>query len=176
MRVGATGPASAAALVLSLLATVALTACSEPGATADPPARAPRAFVGLETAPLLDTTPAVRNAVMAEAAATHAGLVRELIPWGRIQPFPDRVAFAPLDGLVGAAARHGLPLLPVINGTPDWALRPDERGGLGGTGPPDDLRVLGRFAARLVARYGPRGTFWRAHPRLPRRPITAWQV
>jgi hypothetical protein len=35
---------------------------------------------------------------------------------------------------------------------------------------------MGRFAATLVRRYGPRGRFWSAHPELPKVPIRAWQV
>ena len=32
------------------------------------------------------------------------------------------------------------------------------------------------FLQQLIHRYGPRGDFWREHPRLPKRPIRAWQI
>jgi len=35
---------------------------------------------------------------------------------------------------------------------------------------------MGRFAAVLVRRYGPRGSLWTEQPELPRTPVTAWQV
>lgn len=35
---------------------------------------------------------------------------------------------------------------------------------------------MGRFAAALVRRYGPEGSFWEADPELPRMPIRSWQV
>jgi polysaccharide biosynthesis protein PslG len=33
-----------------------------------------------------------------------------------------------------------------------------------------------QFAHNAAARYGPGGSFWHAHPRLPKRPVRAWQV
>jgi hypothetical protein len=37
-------------------------------------------------------------------------------------------------------------------------------------------RAWRRFLVALVGRYGPGGTFWKLHPRLPRDPIRTWQI
>jgi hypothetical protein len=42
--------------------------------------------------------------------------------------------------------------------------------------PPTNYADLGAFAAVLVRRYGPDGTFWSENPSVPRMPIRAWQI
>jgi hypothetical protein len=80
--------------------------------------------------------------------------------------------FAATDALVAAAAARRLEVLPVIVRAPAWARRDPARE----WSPPAQPRAYANFAAGLVRRYGPRGTFWPAHPSLPRVPIRAWQV
>jgi hypothetical protein len=41
---------------------------------------------------------------------------------------------------------------------------------------PRDPARFGRFVAALAARYGTNGSFWAAHPDVPRAPITRWQI
>jgi hypothetical protein len=80
--------------------------------------------------------------------------------------------FTALDAVVAAAALRRLAMLPVVQSTPAWAARtPGDV-----TSPPRDPATYGRFLAALVARYGPRGSFWAERPDLPRLPIRAWQV
>jgi hypothetical protein len=63
-------------------------------------------------------------------------------------------------------------VLPVLQGTPAWAAQtPGDP-----TSPPRDNADFARFVSAAVARYGPNGTFWREHPKLPRRPVRAWQI
>ena len=63
-------------------------------------------------------------------------------------------------------------VLPVIEQTPGWAAtRPGDLAAA-----PRDPATAQAFAAALVARYGPSGSFWGEHPELPRLPIRAWQV
>lgn len=73
-----------------------------------------------------------------------------------------------IDRLIGAAARHGIRLQPILH----RALRhaPD---------PPSSVAERRRwrhFVAGAVQRYGPRGQYWMLNPLTPRMPITAWQV
>lgn len=87
--------------------------------------------------------------------------------------------FSALDRLVGAAAQHRLTVLPVVVGAPRWAS--NDRGKPASDGRiailrPRDPADYARFLGTLIDRYGPRGGFWRAHPKLPRRSIRAWQV
>jgi hypothetical protein len=75
------------------------------------------------------------------------------------------------DELVSAAARRDTSLLMVIASCPDWAC-PDL------SGPPrgDALAAHHAFVRDAVGRYGTGGSFWQAHPELPYRPVTDWQV
>jgi hypothetical protein len=75
--------------------------------------------------------------------------------------------------VVLAAARRGLPLLPVVHRTPGWAAaHPDD----GASSPPRGTRAYTRLLTALVGRYGPRGSLWRDHPEVRPRPIRDWQV
>src|SRR5262249_24192719 len=76
------------------------------------------------------------------------------------------------DPVVLAAAQRGEPLLPVLQGTPDWAaLHPGDP-----ASPPRDPADFARFVTMVVTRYGPSGSFWTEHPELARRPVGDWQI
>jgi hypothetical protein len=106
-------------------------------------------------------------------AASGAESVRTAFYW----PSAQRDGAAPpdltqLDGVVLQAARRGLPVLPIVTGTPGWAAsRPGDE-----TSPPRDPALYARFLRTLVARYGPRGSLWAEHPELRARPIRDWQI
>ena len=82
------------------------------------------------------------------------------------------LAVAPTDLLVGLAARRGLRVLPVTLGTPVWNVR---RLLVAGS-PPRDVAPYAALMRALVSRYGSRGSFWREHPGVPRRPVRWWQL
>jgi hypothetical protein len=66
-------------------------------------------------------------------------------------------------------------VLPILMYPPRFrSAEPSYDGGA--TYPPRDPRDMGAFAAALVRRYGPNGTYWSDHPDVPRLPISAWQV
>ena len=76
------------------------------------------------------------------------------------------------DRVVAAAARAGITIQPNLVQSPEWSRRdPAEQ-----WSPPRDPADFAAYAAALVHRYGDRGSFWREHPALPRRPIRRWQV
>ena len=81
---------------------------------------------------------------------------------------PDLSGF---DATVLSAARRGLPVLPIVTGTPGWAgeKRDDETS-------PRAPGLYAGFLRALVARYGPAGSLWAEHPEIAARPIRAWQV
>ncbi len=124
------------------------------------------------------------------AVASGAESLRVAVRWSDLQPYrslsdvppaqraqfdtagavPTR--FVALDRLVSAAAARGLSVLPVVESTPAWdAQRPGNP-----ASPPKSTAPFAAFLTSLVKRYGPRGTFWAAHPRLPRVPIRMWQI
>jgi hypothetical protein len=87
---------------------------------------------------------------------------------------PDAIPtdWSVLDRRVGAAARAGLIVRPVVIAAPRWArLHPSME-----FSPPKDPAQYAAFVTALVQRYGPSGTFWSSHPKLPRTPIRSWQI
>ncbi len=92
-----------------------------------------------------------------------ARYLREDLSWATVERRRGRFDWRRYDAVFGVAAQYGLTVLPVLDDAPRWS---------GGSerSLPTEQRALARFAARAVARYGPGGTFWRAHPELPRRP------
>jgi hypothetical protein len=116
--------------------------------------------------------------------------VRLAVEWQRLQPYGSATAvppadaarfrdtggvptdFAAIDAVVATAARRGLSVLAVVQGTPAWAARHPGTA----ASPPRDPAPFARFLAALVARYGPQGSLWAERPELPRMPIRAWQI
>jgi hypothetical protein len=82
--------------------------------------------------------------------------------------------FRELDRLVLSATRRRIRVLPVVLRTPVWAQKPEFRGEAGA--PPADPDDYARFMRALVLRFGPRGSFWREHPRTKPLPIRTWQI
>src|SRR5204862_428487 len=80
--------------------------------------------------------------------------------WSRIEVSPDTYDFDTYDAYVGDAARAGLSILPIVFRAPDF------RGGGASThaSPPTKYDDIGTFAAVLVRRYGPNGSFWSENP------------
>lgn len=80
--------------------------------------------------------------------------------------------FTQTDRLVAAAARAHLQVHPVVIAAPVWArLHRDKE-----FSPPADPATYASYLTALIARYGPNGSFWAAHPTLHRQPIRSWQV
>jgi hypothetical protein len=124
------------------------------------------------------------------AVASGVESLRVAVDWSAMQPYrsaaelpaanrsqfqvvggvPTR--FSGLDRIVGAAARRGLTVLPVVQSSPSWdALRPGTP-----SSPPRSTAPFAAFMTALVNRYGARGTFWSSHHGLPRVPVTMWQI
>jgi hypothetical protein len=102
-----------------------------------------------------------RRADLTRAAGVR--YVREDANWGEIEAHRGRFDWRRMDEVFGVAAQYGLTVLPVPDAPPRWA-GPSERN------LPDDIVAYAGLTARVAARYGPGGTFWARHPRLPYRP------
>src|SRR4051812_14456621 len=153
------------ALVLCLTATSGASAAAR---------KVPQGWLGVVTDGPFTTngtysTPDEWNLIASSGAET----VRAALYWRTAQPSgPGETSFAAFDPIVFAAAARGLDVLPVLQGTPDWAAA-----SLGDPGsPPRDPADFARFVTLLVTRYGPSGSFWAEHPEVARRPIRAWQI
>ncbi len=124
------------------------------------------------------------------AVASGAESLRVAVRWSDLQPYrtlaavpsADRSQFQPvgtvptrfaeLDRIVGAAASRRVTVLPVVESTPAWdAVQPGNP-----ASPPRSTAPYAAFLSALAARYGPQGTFWTAHPAVPRVPIRMWQI
>jgi hypothetical protein len=115
----------------------------------------------------------------------NAKLVRFTLSWEDVQPSsPDSFDWSKFDPVVAGAAAAGVNLLPVLYGSPVWAVDCSRApAGACQTINPltTDRGIAGwkNFIGALVQRYGPSGSFWTDptdafNP--PRRPIHRWQV
>lgn len=83
---------------------------------------------------------------------------------------PDSAAWAPYDAMMGHAARERIEVLAVLLGTPGGGQRferPRTRA---------QRMAWGAYVSAIAERYGPRGTFWTAHPEIEPMPLRAYQV
>ena len=160
-------------------------------AAAPAPARAPAGFLGAMLdgpAASFDGPRLARELDVMRASGVET--VRVAWSWNETQPYAaweavpeaERRRFrdvaglplrtAPLDALVGLAARRRLRVFPVTLYTPPWIAT---RLGVQGS-PPREVAPYAAFMRALVTRYGSRGTFWREHPEVPRMPVRWWQL
>lgn len=93
--------------------------------------------------------------------------IREELDWPAFEPQPGVFTWGAFDRLLESASAHRLRVLPLLLATPGWA-------GPKPLGLPSDPQAFGTFAARVAARYGPGGNFWRAHPELDAKLAPRW--
>lgn len=112
-------------------------------------------------------------ALMEEAGITS---VRLPMNWAEIEP-RARDRFDPnwefLDGQVEFAAEHGLRPFMFVWGTPAWV---SSRLGAEPIATARQRQQWLRFLRAAILRYGTRGSFWREHRELPRRPVLQWEI
>jgi hypothetical protein len=138
--------------------------------------RTPFGFFGVVMDPEvgLDSSPAALDAQMGLMAKSGVESVRTNFDWETAEPAPGLFQFQEIDSIVRAAAEHHLELLPIVEFTPKWASSHpssawDEYA-------PTTPGTYATFMTTLVDRYGPRGSFWAANPRVPKVPIRDWQI
>ena len=133
-------------------------------------------FVGLVSEDAFNGKPAYRAKTVKRIAALGVGTVRQTMDWSLIQPKRRVFHWGRYDSWVTVTARNGIRVLPIVFNPPDWASRRPARGAKRGTYPPRNFTVFAAFARRAAARYGPNGSFWKAHPEVPYLPIRSWQI
>jgi Beta-galactosidase len=162
-------------LALALLALAAIAIAAAPASAAH--RRVPHGFFGVVLDPTLpdNGTAAQIDSQMALMASSGVESVRTNFDWSVTEPAPGQYNWTSLDELVGAAARHGLEVLPILEFTPRWASSHPSDGWLFYA--PTNMQTFASFATALVGRYGPHGSFWSANPSIPHNhPIRAWQI
>jgi hypothetical protein len=123
-----------------------------------PPARASD-FVGIYADDVFFGDASYRHDALAQQHDAGVQLIRQPFSWADFVREPAR-----FDDFVGAAADAHIRVLPVLVGSES----------AGGMKPPDDPERFAGWAALLVQRYGPTGSFWRGRAR--KLPITSWQI
>jgi hypothetical protein len=112
----------------------------------------------------------------AEFDQMHRGGIQSYrvpLSWSRASPEPGSFNWKPFDAQVAGAAAAGLSVFPIVLLTPQWlGVSPHTLP----VGSEFERDAWEDFLARAVRRYGPRGRFWSANPKLPFRPIRAWQI
>jgi hypothetical protein len=170
----ARGPlAGALALAACLAVLAALSGGS--GGDSDNGSRPDRAFFGLVAEDAFGKPGAYRRQALDRLRSTGAGLVRQTFDWRRIERAPGRYELSFYDDYVAALARRHLRLLPILFNVPPFRSSAPAHPRRG-TYPPKRPAEMGEFGAVLARRYGPRGSFWRGHPELPRLPVRSWQI
>lgn len=117
------------------------------------------------------------NAQLNEMAADGIELVRADAYWSSVEPNAPgsngpQYNWTSTDAIATALAQHGLRWLPIIDYSAPWAE--SVPGNL--KSPPDDDAAYAAYAAAVVARYGPDGTFWKQNPTLTPEPVTAVEI
>jgi len=177
-------------LCLSVLGAALVAALLTPAA-ASARRSVPQSFMGVSLDGALLTDEARLRTEMRGMARSGVESVRAVFAWNRAQPFPsfDHVppsersnyanvggvptSFERTDAIVRRAALQGHSVLPVVIRSPGWAaVRPKD----GGKSPPRSPARFAAYLRALVARYGPSGSYWIAHPELPRSPLRHWQI
>jgi hypothetical protein len=99
-------------------------------------------------------------------AETGAHWLREDLEWERVEPSEGEWEWSDTDQLFQEAAERGMTILPVLDSPPCWAVpKETEAEDCWRTFPTSDA-TFAEFTAAAVARYGPSGEFWAAHPGL----------
>ena len=133
-------------------------------------AKVPRAFYGVEGDPVGFSTSQTDFDRMRSA---RVGNLRINFHWASVEPtqgVPRDWSY--YDTIVERAARARVGILAVLVGSPHFAAESEAYAPLTAAG----RASFKRFVRDVVRRYGRGGSFWRAHPKVPRRPIPAYQV
>ncbi|HEX6714016.1 MAG TPA: glycosyl hydrolase [Thermoleophilaceae bacterium] len=149
-------------IVPALLLLVLVAGCGGSGRSSAPQPPAPERtsdFVGIYADDVFFGDAGYRREALARQHDAGIELIRQPFGWTDFVRAPQR-----FDDFVGAAADAGIRVLPVLIGSK----------GEGGMKPPDDPARFAGWAALLVQRYGPAGSFWNG--RAKKLPITSWQI
>ena len=114
-------------------------------------------------------------AVFKEIRAGGVDWVREEFPWSVVEPQQGTFTWSRTDAMMAAASQANVNVLGILGYSAPWASS-DPSGGGDTKYPPRDSGAYARYAAAVVARYGPGGAFWAARPDLQPRPLTAVQI
>jgi hypothetical protein len=144
-----------------------------------------RDYFGINFQQLRDLKPTERAQHLARIAKLGIHDIRVGFAWPRIEPLPPvngnhEYKWDALDGEIRALARHGIRAQANITQTPGWNADTSIIGALNcnrsSSWAPLDIGDYGPLAKAIVARFGRGGTFWKANPDLPAKPIVRYEI
>jgi hypothetical protein len=180
------------AAVLAVAATAA-TSASHPKTTTPPKVAAvPQGFVGMDAdGPLFGSDNNIDfGKQLSTMVADGVQSLRVAFSWSAAEPYQNwsdvpndvkpqftnvagqPVNFQVTDAIVGDVARDRVTVLPTVLYAPSW----DAKSNSNGVATPRSNAPYGTFLTALIGRYGPRGSFWRDNPGIPKLPIRMWQI
>ena len=173
-------PARAVAVLLigAALAVMACGGAGEPQATSASLV-ASKPWLGMVSEDAFVARGTAREEILAAQRRTGVQLLRQTFDWREIEQRRGRYDFRAYDDYMADTARAGIQVLPLVFGVPAFRAAKRARGAKvtpTTVQPPRRPADMAAFITVLIRRYGPRGSFWRTHPEVPRRPIEAWQV
>jgi hypothetical protein len=143
----------------AMFAFASLSAAQRPGLRSNPAAGGAGPIVGLIAGTAQWQDPSMASRLDQVLSTSDAKWLREAFYWQRIEPQPGKFTFAHYDHFVLLAARHHVQVMAQLYMAPRWAAKAP-------TAVPADPTAYAAYVAAVVARYGPGGTFWTAHPNL----------
>jgi hypothetical protein len=158
-------------LVAAAVAVMTLFASVTSASAAVPPG-----FVGLTSEEVFGNPGPLRDRHLQMQRKAGVRLLRQTFGWSTIEISRGVYDFTAHDRFVLDLAKNGITVLPILFDPPVFRSSRPARRANRGTYPPRSAADMGRWAARLVDRYGPGGSLWRANPGVRPRPIRAWQV
>ena len=161
--------------IRSLLVAVAATlVCAAPAGAAPTPA--PPEYYGANIQALIRqgfVKPGGWPAYLRTMSSSGLSIARFDAPWMWAQPksADQPYDWGLMDQVAAALASQSIRWLPVIDLPPAWARSAD-----GSRLAPENYPLFAAFAHAFVARYGPGGAFWAAHPELTQLPPVTYEV
>jgi polysaccharide biosynthesis protein PslG len=113
------------------------------------------------------------QAELNRVAAAGGGTFRFQLDWKFRERRPGALNWGATDLFFAQAALAGITPLPDLLGVPKWISRDHNRPPLRNA---RQRAAWSAFLSGLAQRYGSNGTFWAAHPELPQRPVTSWEI
>jgi hypothetical protein len=120
--------------------------------------------------------PAYLDCTLGILARNGIGFYRTPMYWQYIETSRGTYDWGGPDALMTAFARHRMTWLPIVLGAPPFDRVVRVASIVGAYSEPAGTSVFSGFLTAAEQRYGPRGSFWRTHPALPREPIRSWQI
>ena len=164
------------------MAIVVLSACASAQASS---AWVPPDYYGINFQQLRVLNPSDRGEHLAQIAKLGINDIRLGLAWPRIEPLPPaggvhEYRWDAVDGEIAAMARHRIRAQANITQTPRWDARTGIIDNLGcansSSWAPEDITPYVDLARAIAARYGKDGSFWKANPDLPDKPIVRYEI